>query len=226
MKRVFLAGVALAALMSTAVAADIPRRVVEQRAVVAPIPVAVAYNWTGFYAGIHAGWGWGNGSFSGPPPTRDFDVDGGLLGGQLGYNWQTNQFVFGVETDIAWSGIDGSTRCGGIRCRIDNNWLGTTRARFGFAADRFMPFIAAGVAYGEVEANATGNRGADDTRVGWTIGGGVEYALPAPRWTAKLEYLFVDLDDFACNRACGARRGPDNVSFDAHIVRAGFNYRF
>jgi outer membrane immunogenic protein len=227
MKRLFLAGVALAALTSSAFAADIPRRAVVEQRVAAPVQyVAPVYNWSGFYVGFNAGWGWGNGSMSGPPRTGDFDLDGGVIGAQMGYNWQVNQIVWGLETDIAWTGIDGSTRCGGgVRCRIENTWLGTTRGRIGVAMDRWMPYVTGGLAYGDVEADATGFPGRTDTRLGWTLGGGVEVALGGP-WTAKFEYLFVDLGDFNCNRACGAARGPDKVEYDAHIVRAGFNYRF
>lgn len=226
MKRLFLSGAALAALVGSASAADIPRRVEQVRAAPPVAYVAPAYNWTGLYVGINGGGGWGTSSFSGPPRTGDFDTSGGLAGGTLGYNWQTNQVVFGVETDLDWSNIDGSVRCGaGVRCNVTNNWLGTARGRIGYAADRFMPYLTGGLAYGDVEAKATGFRGRSETRAGWTLGGGVEFALPA-RWTAKLEYLYVDLGDFNCGRACGSPVGPDRVEFRSHIVRAGLNYRF
>jgi outer membrane immunogenic protein len=225
MKRVLLSGVALAALVGSAAAADIPRRV--ERQVTAPVPyVAAAYNWTGFYAGINGGWGWGTGSLSGPPSTGDIDGNGGLIGGTIGYNWQNGQIVWGVEADIDWSGIETDNhRCGvGVRCSVSNDWLGTARGRVGLAMDRWMPYITGGVAFGDVSANVTGFRGRSDTRAGWTLGAGVEYAFAAP-WTAKLEYLYVDLGDFPCGRACGAA-GPDNIEFRSHIVRAGLNYRF
>jgi outer membrane immunogenic protein len=223
MKRALLAGVALAALMGSAYAADIPRRV--ERQVVAPVAMPVAYNWTGFYVGLNAGWGWGTGSLSGPPASGDLEGSGGLIGGTLGYNWQMNQIVFGVETDIAWSGIETDSGCGGgLRCAVSNDWLGTARGRLGLAMDRVMPYITGGLAYGEVSAAVTGNPGASETQAGWTLGAGVEFAMTAP-WTAKLEYLYVDLGDFACGTACGTA-GPDNVEFNAHILRAGLNYRF
>jgi len=216
MKRVLLAGVALAALMGSASAADIPRRVVE-RPVAAPVPHVVAYNWTGFYAGLNAGWGWG----------ANGNGDGGLVGGTLGYNWQMNNIVFGVETDLAWSGIDTDRRCrfgGGVSCEVNNDWFGTVRGRLGIAMDRFMPYVTGGVAYGDVDARV-GRFSGSDTRAAWTLGGGVEFALAAP-WTAKLEYLFVDLGDVdvSCGSRCGLRNG--NFDFNAHIVRAGVNYRF
>ena len=224
MKRVLLAAVALAGLVGSASAADVPRRVEQVRAPIAY--VTPIYNWTGFYAGINAGGGWGTGSLSGPPATGDFDTSGALVGGTLGYNWQTNQIVWGVETDINWSNIEGSTACGpGIICGVRTSWFGTARGRIGYANDRFMPYITGGLAYGDVKATATGLPGASEMRAGWTLGAGVEFALTAP-WTAKVEYLYVDLGDFNCGTACGAPVGPDRVEARSHIVRAGLNYRF
>jgi outer membrane immunogenic protein len=224
MKRVLLSGVALAALIGSAAAADIPRRV-ERQVAAAPVAYLQAYNWTGAYVGFNAGWGWGTSSLSGPPRSGDLEGSGGLIGGTLGYNWQMNQIVFGVETDLAWSGIETDRRCGvGIRCEVSNDWLGTTRGRIGIAMDRFMPYVTGGLAYGDVSAHVTGNPGASEMQVGWTLGAGLEYAISGP-WTAKLEYLYVDLGDFACGTRCGTS-GPDNVEFTTHIVRAGLNYRF
>jgi outer membrane immunogenic protein len=222
MKRFLLSSVAMAALMGSAAAADIPRRVEQARAPVAY--VTPLYNWTGFYVGINGGGGWGDSNFSGTPGTGDFNVSGGLVGGTFGYNYQVGQWVFGVEGDLAWSNIDGSAACGALTCSTKNKWLSTVRGRLGYAADRFMPYVTGGAAFGEVEASATGQPGVSDTRSGWTVGGGVEFAVAAP-WTAKLEYLFVDLGSFDCGTSCGALP-PDNVSFQSHIARAGLNYRF
>ena len=222
MKRALLSGVALAALVGSAVAADIPRRV--ERAA-PPIPYIAAYNWTGFYAGINGGWGWGTGSMSGSTATGDLQGSGGLIGGTLGYNWQSGQVVWGLETDLDWSGIKGSGNCRGTpNCEVKNDWLGTTRLRLGWANDRWMPYLTGGVAYGDVKANVNGFPGGSETRVGWTAGGGVEFAISQP-WTAKVEYLYVDLGDFNCGTKCGGT-SPDNVNFRSHIVRAGLNYRF
>jgi len=155
------------------------------------------------------------------------DGNGGVFGGQIGYNWQVNQFVVGVETDIQWSGIDVDRRCGGggtIHCQVSNDWFGTARGRLGVAVDRWMPYVTGGLAYGEVSASVTGNRGASETQAGWALGAGIEYAFNGP-WTARLEYLHIDLGDFACGRRCGTA-GPDNVSFRSDMVRAGLNYKF
>ncbi len=226
MKHVLLCGVAmvtLAALAGSALAADIPRRTEITKAPVAY--VAPIYNWTGLYAGLYGGWGGGDARIEGTPGTGGFDVSGGLFGGTLGYNWQAGQTVFGLETDIGWSGIDGSAACGGRSCSVKNTWLGTTRGRLGYAMDRMMPYVTGGLAYGEVKANASGLGGASSTRAGWTLGAGVEFAMANP-WTAKVEYLYADLGDFNCGASCGVVTGSGDVKFKTHIVRAGLNYRF
>ncbi|HZS65217.1 MAG TPA: outer membrane protein [Xanthobacteraceae bacterium] len=226
MKRVFRSGVAVAALIGlagSAYAADIARRVQKP---VAPAPyVAPVYNWSGLYAGVYGGGGWGTAEISGTPGTGSFDVSGGLVGGTLGYNWQAGPWVYGLETDIGWSGIKDSAACGGLSCSVKNSWLGTTRARLGYATDRIMPYITGGAAYGEVKAEASGLGGASSTRAGWTLGGGMEFALNGP-WTAKVEYLYADLGSFNCGVSCGVAAGSGDVSFRTHIVRAGLNYRF
>ena len=224
MKRVLLSGVALVALAGTAVAADIPRKVAQPAR--APVAyVAPVYNWTGPYIGINGGWGSGDAELEGTPGTGSFGVSGGLFGGTIGYNWQAGQTVFGLEADLGWSGIDGSAACGARTCGVENSWLGTVRGRLGYAIDRFMPYLTGGLAVGEVKATATGLAGASNTQTGWTVGGGVEFAFGTP-WTAKLEYLFVDLGDFTCGASCGVTAGTGDVSFQTHIVRAGLNYRF
>ncbi len=98
-------------------------------------------NWTGFYAGINGGGGWGGSEFSARFSTDFFDTSGGLVGGTIGYNWQMNQFVFGLEGDIDWSNIRGSAACVGTTCEARNDWLSTVRGRFGYAFDRFLPYV-------------------------------------------------------------------------------------
>jgi outer membrane immunogenic protein len=223
MKRVVLASAALVALAGTAVAADLPLS--------GPAPYykapayAPAYNWSGFYVGINGGGGWGRSIWT---STGGFDTSGGLVGGTIGYNYQMNQVVLGVEGDIDWANISGSTApgCTAINaagCQTSNSWLSTVRARLGYAADRFMPYITAGAAFGDITASGPGLTGIDNTNAGWTAGGGIEFAIIG-HWTAKAEYLFVDLGKTSCGLACGAV--IQNVSFDANIFRGGINYRF
>ena len=77
----------------------------------------MAYNWTGFYVGINGGYGFGRSEFNGTLPSGGFDVGGGLVGGTVGYNWQTGPLVFGLEGDIDWSGIRAAACCGGSLVR-------------------------------------------------------------------------------------------------------------
>jgi outer membrane immunogenic protein len=217
MKRVLLATAAIIALGTvSASAADIQRRVAPVRA--APVMVSPVYNWTGPYVGLFGGYGWGSSAFSAPLATNSFNLSGGTFGGTLGYNWQVNQAVFGVEGDLGWSNIRGSAPCGTLNCSTRNSWLGTVRGRVGFAADRFMPYVTGGVAFGDIKTSVSGFSDSSSTKTGWTLGAGVEAALAGP-WTAKLEYLYVDLG------RGGGVAGSD-ASFKTNIVRAGLNYRF
>ncbi len=217
MKRVLLASVAIFALgIASASAADIPRRAVMPAK--APVYVASVYNWTGPYVGINGGYGWGHSDFS-APFAGSADLNGGLIGGTLGYNWQVNQMVFGLETDLDWTNIKGSAGCGaGFSCETRNNWLGTFRGRLGYAADRFMPYITGGLAYGGVKGSVAGVGSSSDTKAGWVLGGGIEAALSGP-WTAKIEYNYVDLGH--ADSVLGS-----TVNYHTNIIKAGINYRF
>ena len=213
MKKILLAGVAVLALgLTPATAADIMRRPPPAKA---PIYVEPPFTWTGPYVGIN---GFGRSDFSAPFASGSFDTSGGLVGGTLGYNYQMGQAVFGIEGDIDASWIKGDTACGGLSCEVKNSWLGTVRGRLGYAAGRFMPYVTGGAAFGDIKTSISGLGSANETKTGWTVGGGVEAALSGP-WSAKLEYLYVDLG------SGGSIAGAD-AKFQTNIVRAGLNYRF
>jgi outer membrane immunogenic protein len=220
MKRLVLAGLAVAVMAGSAAAADMTPRY-QQPYVKAPL-YNPAYSWTGFYLGINGGGGWGNSAWD---RTGGFDVSGGLVGGTAGYNWQMGQVVLGFEGDVDWSDIKGTgtTHCV-AGCTTNNDWLGTARGRLGYAFDRFLPFVTGGLAVGDIRATTPGFAGATQTNAGWTVGGGLEFALAA-NWTAKAEYLHVDLGNFNCGLSCGLA-ASDNVSYRADIFRGGVNYRF
>jgi outer membrane immunogenic protein len=225
MKRLISAGVvalATVTMMGAANAADIARR----QAMPTKAPAYYApYNWTGFYVGINGGGGFGNSDWDAATGSSGRDTSGGLVGGTIGYNYQVGQAVFGIEGDIDWARIRGSSTAVPCTtsCETRNSWLGTARGRIGYAFDRFMPYITGGVAFGDVQANPAGFSGSSDTNVGWTLGGGLEAAIAGP-WTAKVEYLYVDLGDVNC--PAGNCALATNVDFRANIVRAGLNYRF
>jgi outer membrane immunogenic protein len=215
MKRFLLATTGVLALgIVAAQAADLPRAMPTKAApVYTPVPV---YNWTGPYVGINGGGGWGHASeaFSGTSHT----ISGGLVGATLGYNWQIGQAVVGLEGDIDWSNIRGSAACGLTTCETRNHWLGTVRGRLGYAFDRFMPYVTGGLAVGDIDHTIDAVGSSRETKAGWTVGGGIEAAL-ANNWTAKLEYLYVDLGS-------GASVAGSDTNFRTNIVRAGLNYRF
>jgi outer membrane immunogenic protein len=226
MKRVFFAGAAALALVTTmtvANAADLPRR----RAMPAKAPAYVTpvYNWNGFYAGINGGFGFGRSEWSAATGASTLDTSGGLVGGTIGYNYQMGQWVLGLEGDVDWSDIAGSTTAVPCTtsCEMRNFWLGTARGRLGYAVGRVLPFVTAGAAFGDIKATPTGFAGERDTKTGWTAGAGVEVALTGP-WTAKIEYLYADLGKSTC--AAGNCALSTNVDLTASMVRAGINYRF
>jgi outer membrane immunogenic protein len=222
MRRVLLATIGVLALTATqTLAADLPRAMPPPTK--APV-FAPGYSWTGFYVGINGGYGWGKSGWSG---IGGADPSGGLVGATAGYNWQGvgSPWVFGLEGDIDWADLKGSfanANCP-LGCETKVGWLGTVRGRLGYAFDRVMPYITGGLAVGEVKATPFGFGSVSDTRVGWTVGAGVEAALSG-NWTAKVEYLYADLGNTSCDViTCGA---PIDVDFHSHIVRAGLNMRF
>jgi len=215
MKQVLLACCGALALASAAKAADL--RPVPRAPVYSPL-----YSWSGFYLGFNGGGAFGSSSWD---STGGFDVSGGLLGLTAGYNWQAGTFVFGLEGDVDWTNIKGTTFafCA-PGCETSNSWLATVRGRVGYTIDRFLPYVTGGFALGDIRAHTPGFAGKDETNVGWTVGAGLEVALFGAL-TAKGEYLFVDLGDMNCGIACGALTN-DHASFSTHIVRGGLNYRF
>lgn len=220
MRRVLFTALSFIAITATtALAADLPRGMPPTKA-----PAFVpGFSWTGFYAGINGGYGFGRSSWDGV--STDTDVNGGLVGLTVGYNWQTGPWVFGLEGDIDWTHLRGSFTNAACPagCETRNNWLGTARGRIGYAFDRVMPYVTGGAAFGDVEARPNLFGGVSDTNVGWTAGGGIEAAVFS-NLTAKLEYLYVDLGSLGCTiGTCGL---ATNVDFRTSIVRGGLNWKF
>ena len=184
---------------------------------------ALPYDWSGFYLGINGGGGWGRSNWS--ANNTGFGVNGGQVGGTFGYNRQFGNFVFGVEGDVDWSGLNGTGTSAGCPggCSTSETWLSTVRGRIGYSFDRVMPYATGGLAVGDIRASMPGFAGGTSTNAGWTLGGGVEFALPG-NWSAKAEYLRVDLGSFNCTGCTPAPAG--NVSLQENVFRAGVNYHF
>ncbi|WP_291576922.1 outer membrane beta-barrel protein [Bradyrhizobium sp.] len=200
----------------------------------APPIVAPVYDWSGGYIGIEGGGGWGHSDQTDVRRTvadGHFSVSGGLFGGTLGYNWQTGPWVFGLEGDYSWSDISGQSNICGFGpphpCGTKLESLGTFRGRIGHtvgAMGSWLLYGTGGLAVGDVHGwDSLFPASGSAFRAGWTVGAGVETSF-APHWTAKLEYLYVDLGkSHLFDVVPGV---PETVSFRANIVRVGVNYSF
>ncbi|UPK25127.1 outer membrane protein [Bradyrhizobium sp. 195] len=285
MKRIVIGMAAAMSLFATgALAADLAARPYVKAPIADPV-----WSWTGFYVGANGGYSWGRSRtdvsyFNTPtgapiaPPAGSitnaaFDMNGGIAGGQAGYNWQNANWVYGIEGDLQWSGEKGSAgfSCvgtavapvagpclpgltflppgglAGTTLTIDQKlqWFGTVRGRVGIlATPKVLFYGTGGLAFGEIKTTGTmtgfsalapfgapiASVGSNSTtRVGWTAGVGVEGKI-TQNWSAKLEYLYMDLGRFSSGPFTLSPALPisANVSsrFTDHILRAGINYQF
>jgi outer membrane immunogenic protein len=234
MKRILIAGALALASAAPAFAADLPPpSAPPPRAPVAYVPAAPAFSWTGFYIGLNTGYAFGQSSWNSPiGTTGNFDVSGAMAGVTLGGNYQIGQFVVGAETDIDWQNVRGSqvggncfTGAGPASCASSSNWVGTFRARAGFAMDHVLVYGTAGGAYANIRASLDALPWSGNTELGWTAGAGVEVAM-TDNWTAKVEYLFADFQHASCGVSNCFAVPSASVSFDESMVRAGINYKF
>ena len=196
---------AMAVAAGAAVAADLPRG---QAPYYSAPAMSGLYNWSGPYAGLNIGYEWGK-------VTNTTGEPSGLMGGgQVGYNWQSGQFVFGAETDIQLSGADDTF----APWKFANPWFGTLRGRAGVAFNNVLLYATLGLAYGELKGTFLA---LDETKteVGWAGGVGVEYGF-TPNWSARVEYLYMDL----ASRSFSIT-GTDN-GLHANLLRLGVNYHF
>jgi outer membrane immunogenic protein len=213
----------------------------------APVAAPVAFNWTGFYIGVHGGVGGGDFDLTFYDPDSGDSIQygdngfGAFGGAQIGYNWQFSpNWVAGVEADIAYSGIESNfdwNYVGDESYNVSTNidWFGTLRGRIGYAWDNLLVYGTGGAAYGDVEVSTNYSEPGfsegssfSDTRWGWTIGAGLEYGI-TPNITLKTEYLYVDLgsihEDGVFNALDNVTGNFDNdVAF--HTLKVGLNYKF
>lgn len=189
MKLAFICSVAFLAASSPVLAADL----------VEPV-AAMPYSWTGFYVGAQVGGAWNNSRWSpaSVPGFVPFNTNGSgvVYGGQIGYNYQINQFVIGIEGDFAGSTVKGDDQCStvpGTNCETKQDYLGSVRGRLGYAVDRFLIYGDAGVAFTKYKLAETDfpQSFGGGARVGWTAGLGAEYAF-TDHWTAGVEWNYYD----------------------------------
>jgi outer membrane immunogenic protein len=264
-------GWALAAFVSlgfsgvgTAMAADMPLK-----ARPAPIPMVAVYNWTGFYIGGNIGAigstgksvhecinpaGVPNGALCDVIPDSDFNGVGVIGGVQAGYNWQTGNWVFGIEADGQGTSLKNSSTIVGAfplnppppgfadppgtifstAARLD--WLATVRGRIGITSGAALFYVTGGGAFGGVRTatNLIGPLNSypsttDSNRAGWTVGGGVEWGF-APQWSVKAEGLYYDLGRVtslgpSVPLVTAFNEGA-HYEINGWIARVGVNYRF
>jgi len=230
MKRILWAGAFALVAGGQALAADLPPPPPAPRAPATYVPTTVpVYNWSGIYIGLNGGYGFGTSNWTDPVAgaTGNFDTNGWLAGGTVGANYQFwGGTVLGVEGDWDWSNLNGTTTslpaCGVGGCETQADWLSTVRGRAGWAFDRVLVYGTGGVAFAPVQAGLSGGPTQSNTEVGWTAGAGLEFAF-APNWTAKAEYLYVDLGNSNCTTDCF---GNTSVKFTENIIRAGINFKF
>ena len=276
-----------------------------------PLTPAPIYSWTGFYGGLNLGVSFGSASadvnYFAPstiPPTvcgpagfalcitgsDTVHMNGPIGGLQAGYNWQSGNYLLGLEADFQGTGQSGTRDfatsfnnstgffsvdqgTAAISLKEQMPWMGTVRGRIGFVANPWLVYLTGGLAYGRIEVDSSasasaglrplirggtptcnglntagtcpvwGFGGSGVTQIGWAVGAGTELALGG-NWTAKFEYLFVDLGSFnttftglpgcfgvvagggaACNSEVAGTATIHSRITD-NIVRVGLNYQF
>jgi outer membrane immunogenic protein len=219
------------AFVQAASAADMPIKAPPRPA---PPPV---YNWTGFYVGGHVGYLWGRTHVEEDGVVVDNAPTNGVIGGALaGYNWQYNQFVFGLEGDFGWTNADGTgntlppviTTTTQAPNTYDFKWTSHVRGRLGYAADRWLFFVAGGLAIADFNfhegaiTTTTTTQITGATYVGWSIGGGVEYAI-TQNLLARVEFLY---DDFGHKDYVGSDGDPYRVSLTGRTLRGALAWKF
>src|SRR5262245_42657607 len=218
------------------------------------------FAWTGLYVGVNAGYSWGRATaevevstVGGPigSASRSGDVNGWLGGGQVGYNWQSQRWVYGVETDFQWTGQDGDvSACLDLACAkasYELDWFGTLRGRIGYLLEpRSLLYVTGGLAYGHLSADFSASHPSlgtvtisdSSTRAGWVLGGGFEWAFDR-NWMLRAEYLYVDLGTMQTKLGSISPQVPLAIDavilpttatvrtdFTDQIFRLGVSYKF
>jgi len=231
--KILALAVAFSLASTAALAADLAAQPVEPQA-----PVVMPYTWTGFYVGGHAGYGWGherddqshlfliNPAPPPPPPPDKLNLKGFIGGIHAGYNDQVGRFVLGAEGDIDYADISGSGhfsyRSGTVvgNLRLKSDLQGSARLRAGYAIDNLLLYTTGGVAFANAKLSTDGV-GPSETHVGWTIGGGVEYAF-TNNWIGRAEVRYSDFE----KKNYQTLYGPVKSGWNQTTTELGVSYKF
>ena len=203
----------------------------------APVISAPVFSWNGAYLGGQIGYGWGKSRFQGGDDTVNLKPDGFLGGLYAGYNYDLgNSVVLGIDGDITYNNLKDSAAlvgediADGVTLESKLRWSGAVRARAGYAVDRFLPYIAGGVAFGSVKNTIAFSNGEipfgdarTKTHVGWTAGAGVDYAA-TDNVIIRLEYRYTDYGHKDYDFDFGGEAIRDK--FKTNEVRLGVAYKF
>lgn len=191
-------------------------------------------NWAGLHIGLKAGYGRGVSKQKSIPTVLPdgfadgrYAVQGGVVGATVGYRWQLNDFVIGLEGDYGWSTVKGSTLCGtsgGRECGTDVRSAGSIRGQVGLSRGEWLFYGTGGLAVADVNAyDLHDPQSGSKIRSGWTIGAGVEWKISRP-WSVKLEYLYGDFGKVSHFTSAG--HTPEKISLKTNFLRLGVNYHF
>lgn len=217
-----LVGAVAALGAGAASAADLPATAYK-----APPMVAPAFDWTGFYIGANFGYGWGRDTISAFGISGTENMNGVLGGGQVGYNWQTGNWILGIEVDAQGTDQNATTIIPGATGTDSMPWFVTARGRVGYAiAPMWMIYATAGGAWADFKSSLTvgglGTFSSESSHGGWTAGAGFENAINR-QWSWKVEYLHFDTGSFGISFV-GLL--PANVKMTDDVLRFGANFRF
>jgi outer membrane immunogenic protein len=247
LRQILLSSAALMAVTTATFAADLPNRKAPPPAYIPP-PV---FTWTGFYVGAQIGAGWTRNSLNTFAPGGGFiafgseDASGVVGGGHAGYNWQMGNIVLGLEADIEGTSLNKTSTTyffagGGLVPGVyshgtDINWQGSLRPRLGYAMGPALLYVTGGVAFADIKSSyfyapaaaAGASASFSDTRAGWTIGGGLEYAFNNA-WSARVEYRYTDYGKFTDVLPVAFPPGGPSTEhrIQEHAVRVGISYHF
>jgi len=229
-KNLLLAAVSLVALgaAAPALAADLAARPYTK----APAMVAAIYDWSGFYIGINGGGGSSHATwdFVGVGREGSHDATGGTVGGQIGYRWQSGQWVFGVEGQGNWADFSGDNTSAlfATRNRTKIDAFGLITGQVGYAWNNVLIYVKGGAAVVSDKYEISSTAGAllastSDTRWGGTVGAGLEYGF-APNWSVGVEYNHIFLSDKDVTFAGFA--GSERIRQDVDMGLVRLNYKF